>query len=136
MQSALLDAGPLIALFDNSDKHHKKVLSFFQSFTGKLYTTWPVLTETMHFLNFNPNVQSDFLQWLQKDPIQIPEMGKANLEKLRKLILKYKNVPMDLADASLVLLSEEMNIKQIITLDSDYIVYKINKKFFRNILLI
>ena len=108
MQSALLDAGPLIALFDNSDKHHKKVLSFFQSFTGKLYTTWPVLTETMHFLNFNPNVQSDFL--------------------------KYQNVPMDLADASLLLVSEEEGINSIVTLDSDYIVYRSKKKKFKYLL--
>jgi len=80
MQSALLDAGPLIALFDNSDKHHKKVYHFFQSYVGNLYTTWPVITETMHFLNFNPNVQSDFLQWLQRDPLHIPEHNKAILE--------------------------------------------------------
>lgn len=134
MQSALLDAGPLIALFDNSDKHHKIVYHFFESYIGNLYTTWSVITETMHFLNFNPNVQSDFLQWLQRDPIHIPEHNKTNLEKIRKLILKYKNVPMDLADASLVLLSEEMNIKHIITLDSDYAIYKMNRKSFKSLL--
>jgi predicted nucleic acid-binding protein len=134
MQSALLDAGPLIALFDNSDNHHEKALNFFESYSGKLFTTWPVITETMHFLNFNPNVQSDFLLWLQRDPMYIPEHSKSNLEKMRKLILKYKNVPMDLADASLVLLSEENNISHIITLDSDYIVYRINKKRFKNLL--
>lgn len=134
MQSALLDAGPLIALFDHSDKFHKKVLTFFQSFSGNLFTTWPVITETMHFLNFNPNVQSDFLLWLQREPIQIPEQNKVNLEKLRKLILKYSNVPMDLADASLVMLSEERNLHSIITLDADYIVYRIHKKPFRYLL--
>lgn len=82
MQSALLDAGPLIALFDHSDKYHKKVMQFFKSYYGKLYTTWPVITETMHFLNFNPEVQSDFLKWLQLDPIFIPEQNKSNLEKI------------------------------------------------------
>jgi predicted nucleic acid-binding protein len=62
----------------------------------------------MHFLNFNPNVQSDFL--------------------------KYQNVPMDLADASLLLVSEEEGINSIVTLDSDYIVYRSKKKKFKYLL--
>jgi predicted nucleic acid-binding protein len=134
MQNAILDAGPLIALFDNSDHHHIRVLQFFKTFHGRLYTTWPVITEVMHFLNFNPLVQSDFLKWLQLDSIQISEQNKINLEKIRNLILKYKNVPMDLADASLVLLSEELNIQYIITLDGDYAIYKMKKKRFINLL--
>jgi predicted nucleic acid-binding protein len=134
MQNALLDAGPLIALFDNSDDYHKKVVQFFKQYYGKLYTTWPVITETMHFLNFNPQVQSDFLKWLQLDPIKIPEQNKLNLEKIRTLIIKYKNVPMDLADASLVLLAEELGIHHIITIDSDYAVYRIKKKGFVNLM--
>lgn len=134
MQNALLDAGPLIALFDNSDTHHKRILKFFQNYTGNLFTTWPIITEVMHFLNFNPNVQSDFLLWLQRDPLHIEEQTKTGIEKMRKLILKYKNVPMDLADASIVLLAEEKNIRHIITMDSDYIVYRMNKKPFVSLL--
>jgi len=134
MQSAILDAGPLIALFDASDQNHKKVLNFFKSYIGKLYTTWPVITEAMHFLNYNPLVQSDFLQWLQLDYISIADQNKSNLEDIRSLILKYKNAPMDLADASLVLLSEQLGIQNIITLDSDYAVYRIKKRSFINLM--
>lgn len=130
MQNTLLDAGPLIALFDNSDNHHKKCLNFFKSYNANFHTTWPVITEVMHFLNFNPNVQSDFLKWLQRDPISINPQNKNSLEKIRTLILKYQNVPMDLADASLLLLSEEEGINHILTLDKDYIVYRSKKKKF------
>ncbi|HRG76000.1 MAG TPA: PIN domain-containing protein [Leptospiraceae bacterium] len=134
MQSTLLDAGPLIALFDNSDTHSLRVQTFFKNFSGKFYTTWPVITETMHFLNFNPNVQSDFLKWLQRDPLRISPQDKHSLEKIRNLILKYQNVPMDLADASLLLVSEEEGINSIVTLDSDYIVYRSKKKKFKYLL--
>jgi hypothetical protein len=134
MQSTLLDAGPLIALFDNSDKHSLRVQAFFKNYTGKFYTTWPVITETMHFLNFNPNVQSDFLKWLQRNPLNISPQDKTSLEKIRTLILKYQNVPMDLADASLLLVSEEEGINNIVTLDSDYIVYRSKKKKFKYLL--
>ncbi|MDX1958322.1 MAG: PIN domain-containing protein [Leptospiraceae bacterium] len=134
MQKALLDAGPLIALFDNSDKHSLRVQDFFKTYKGSFYTTWPVITETMHFLNFNAEVQSDFLKWLQRDPLRISTQDKKSLEKIRILILKYQNVPMDFADASLLLLSEEENINHILTLDSDYIVYRSKKKKFKYLL--
>lgn len=134
MQSALLDAGPLIALFDNSDKHSKSVQNFFKTYKGSFHTTWPVITETMHFLNFNPNVQSDFLKWLQRDPLFIHAQDKKCLEKIRLLILKYQNIPMDFADASLFLVSEEEQINHIVTLDSDYRVYKAKKKKFQYLL--
>jgi uncharacterized protein len=134
VQSALLDAGPLIALFDNSDKHSKRVQTFFKNYKGSFHTTWAVITETMHFLNFNPNVQSDFLQWLQRDPLYIHSQDKKCLEKIRQLILKYQNVPMDFADASLLLVSEQENIHQILTLDSDYIAYRSKKKKFKYLL--
>ncbi len=88
----------------------------------------------MHFLNFNPNVQSDFLKWLQRDPLRISPQDKHSLEKIRNLILKYQNVPMDLADASLLLVSEEEGINSIVTLDSDYIVYRSKKKKFKYLL--
>lgn len=136
MQNAVLDAGPLIALFDNSDRYHSQVLDFFKTYRGILYTSWPVITETMHFLNFNPEVQSDFLIWLQRDILQIPILDKSALENIRKLILKYKNVPMDLADASLLHISEEQNLRYVITLDSDFIIYRVKKKGFKNLLQI
>ncbi len=134
MQSTLLDAGPLIALFDKSDTHSLRVQTFFKNYPGKFYTTWPVITETMHFLNFNPNVQSDFLKWLQRNPLIISPQDKTSLEKIRTLILKYQNIPMDLADASLLLISEEEGINNIVTLDSDYIVYRSKKKKFKYLL--
>ena len=65
MQKTLIDSGPLIALFDKSDKYHQKVLDFIKSYQGKLITSWSVITEVSHMLDFNLQVQIDFLKWIE-----------------------------------------------------------------------
>lgn len=55
MKSIIVDAGPLISLFDKDDKYHLPVLNYFKNFTGRLITTWPVITEVTHLLSFNIN---------------------------------------------------------------------------------
>ena len=60
MRKTLIDAGPMIALFDKSDRYHKHVMKFLKDFDGELVTTWPVVTEVSHMLDFNIKVQIDF----------------------------------------------------------------------------
>ena len=134
MKNSLIDAGPFIALFDKDDKFHNPVKKCLENFTGNLITTWPVLTETTHMLDFNVKVQIDFLKWLKRDAIQIYDLKSDNLKRLIELATKYSDLPMDLADGSLIIVSELTGIKNIITIDSDYYIYRTkNKKTFRNI---
>jgi len=62
MKNTLIDAGPLIALFDKDDQYHKAVIKFLKEFKGNFITSWPVLTEVTHLLSFNVNIQIDFLE--------------------------------------------------------------------------
>ena len=57
----LIDAGPLIALFNRNDKYHLKIKEFIKNYSDKLITTWPVITEVSHMLDFNIQTQIDFL---------------------------------------------------------------------------
>ena len=66
MQKTLIDSGPLIALFDGSDKYHSKVVEFLKTFKGELVTSWSVVTEVSHMLDFNLRVQIDFLKWVEQ----------------------------------------------------------------------
>lgn len=135
MQSALIDAGPLIALFNRSDKYHKALMEFLPSYKGFLFTTWPVITEVMHMINFNVEVQADLLKWISQQGLRILEIDMDDIERLIELLLKYSDLPMDLADGSLILSAEKFNIHDIITIDSDYYVYRLkDKKYFRNLL--
>ena len=128
MKNILIDAGPLIALFDKDDQYHKAVVKFLKGFKGNLITSWPVLTEVTHLLSFNVNIQIDFLEWLNRDAISIINIENEHLTRIIQLTKKYSDIPMDLADSSLVVIAELTGINDIATIDSDYFIYRTNKK--------
>ena len=133
LPAALVDAGPLIALFDPSDKLHGKVEDFFHGFVGRLHTTWPVVTEVCHFLNVPQ--QRAFIAWLRRGGAQLAEIEFAALNSIDALLAKYADRPMDLADATLVWLGAKLKLSDIITIDrDDFSVYRgSNGKPFRNL---
>ena len=137
MKNTIIDSGPLIALFDKNDSYHNRVLSFLKSYDGKLITTWAVITEVTHMLSFNLNIQIDFLKWVQLGGLEVVGITEKDLEKIINFMEKYTNVPMDLADGSLLVASQNLNIKDIVSIDSDYDIYRtIKKEALRNLLFI
>jgi hypothetical protein len=135
MKSTLIDAGPIIALFNKNDKFHKIVKEFIKEYKGKLITSWPVITEASHMLDFNVQVQIDLFKWIRLGGLIIEEVSIDDIDRIIALSEKYSDIPMDLADASLVVLSEKLKIKEIITIDSDYYIYRtIEKEMIKNIL--
>jgi len=136
VRNILIDAGPLIALFDRSDQYHRKAIGFMRSFEGILWTTWPVVTEVMHMLDFNPKVQLDFMTWVDRGAIQFFPIGQDHLGRLIRFIQLYDDVPMDLADASLIVASEELGYKEIASIDSDFYIYRdIRKQYLNNVFM-
>jgi len=134
MKNILIDAGPLIALFDRSDQYHLKAISFLKSLERGLITTWPVITETSHMLSFSTKAQSNLLEWIERGGLKIYEMEHDHIGRLTELTKKYDDVPMDLADASLMVVSEVKGIHQIASIDSDFYVYRdIRNKYLENI---
>lgn len=132
--ATLVDAGPLIALFDPADKLHRRMDAFFRGFVGRMHTTWPVVTEVCHFLDVTQ--QRALIAWLRRGGAQLADIEPAALGMLDTLIAKYSERPMDLADASLVWLGARLKIKDIITIDhNDFSVYRgTDGKPFRNLL--
>jgi predicted nucleic acid-binding protein len=134
MQNTLIDAGPLIALFDKSDLYHKAAVNSLKEHKTGLISTWPVLTEVMHMISFNHKVQCDFLNWIMRGGITIAPLNQSHMRRIIQLIEKFSNVPMDLADASLVVVAEEQGLDSIFTIDSDFLIYRITrKKPFKNL---
>ncbi|MEW6623423.1 MAG: PIN domain-containing protein [Bacillota bacterium] len=134
MKKCLIDAGPLIALFDRDDQYHEAVINFLELYEGRLYTSWPVITEVLHMLDFNVQTQIDFLEWIQRDALEIIDISKENLLRLIELSKKYSDVPMDFADATLILISESEGIKEIISIDTDFYIYRnLRKEYLKNI---
>jgi len=124
MNQVLADAGPLIALFDRNDGWHLKVKAWLRDYKGKLITCWPVITEVVHMLDFHPQAPIDFLKWIRMGGIQIYGLQQTDLGEIIFFFEKYRDLPADLADTSLLWISHETGIRRILTIDSDFQVYK------------
>ncbi|HDS15890.1 MAG TPA: PIN domain-containing protein [Proteobacteria bacterium] len=134
MKKILIDSGPLIALFDASDRYHKAAVDFIQTNADPLITTLASITEVLHLLNFNRNAQLDFLEWLSRGGLEIHEIKRHDFAVIKDLTDKYRDLPMDFADSCLVLLAEKLSLNRIATIDRDFTIYRIQgKKTFKNV---
>ena len=125
MKKILIDSGPLIALFDASDKYHKKTVNFIKSNKYPLVTTIASVTETLHLLDFNRNAQIDFIEWIHKGAVEIQNIENNDFGRLKELTEKYRDLPMDFADSCLVYLAEKLSFNTIATIDRDFSIYRI-----------
>jgi uncharacterized protein len=125
VRSILVDAGPLIALFDKDDGHHAAIKRLLHDTAGRLITTWPVVTETSHMLDFDAQAQLDFYRWVAAGGVVVHEVPQAALGRIIELVEKYGDRPMDLADATLVVAAEALDIEEIISVDRDFDIYRI-----------
>jgi predicted nucleic acid-binding protein len=122
--STLVDAGPLIALLDRSDRHHGWAKERFEAHEGALLTTWPVLAEVCHFLPEPVKVR--FLHWAADGGLDVHEVDPEALHELAGWMEKYVDLPMDLADASLLWVARQSAVFDILTLDlRDFSVYRL-----------
>jgi uncharacterized protein len=105
-EKALCDAGPLVALFDPRDAAHVRCRVALDAFDGRLLTTWPVLTEVSYFLSgFQQPRLWDFVL---TGGLLVADLLSTDVARLRALTSKYADLPMDLADASLVIIAERL----------------------------
>jgi len=128
VDSVLIDAGPLIALFDSSDKYHRKIRSFLKDNPFRYISTVAVFTEVSHMLDFNTAVQRDFYEWVMYKGVIISDINQNDLLRLIELTDKYSSLPMDFADATLVITAEKTGIRQIISIDRDFDIYRLPGK--------
>ncbi len=130
MKTWLIDTGPLVAYFDRSDPMHGPVASRLEKFSGQLVTTGAVVTEVMYFLSDAPSGPVSFAELLLVSGIRIVELTQpAHIVAAAELMSKYSDTPMDFADATLVLLAEELGVGEILTLDRrGFTAYRTRKR--------
>ncbi|MCA1949976.1 MAG: PIN domain-containing protein [Treponema sp.] len=128
IKSILIDAGPLIALFDKDDRYHKKINEYLKKNRLKLVSTIAVITEVLHMLDFSVAAQIDFLEWISQEGIIIHNIQQKEITRIIELSKKYQDVPMDFADATLVVAAEQTGLREIITIDSDFNIYRLFRK--------
>ncbi len=117
MRSVILDTGALVALLDKSEKNHVRCVEFFKEFKGKLLTTEPVLTEAVYLLGPSVKAQKTCIDFILRGGAALVPQSPESLSRAAVLMDKYKDIPMDFADATLVALAEETSIDEVFTLD-------------------
>jgi predicted nucleic acid-binding protein len=124
----LVDAGPLVAVIDADEVDHQRCVLALRVVKLPLLTTWPAFTEAMYLLGRAGGATGQQALWklVLSDRLELAELSSAALQRTAALMAKYADLPMDLADATLVALAEERGQRRIFTLDADFQVYRLH----------
>ena len=132
----LTDAGPLIAIIDADEPDHDRCVEALDEATLPLVTTWPAFTEAMYLLARVGGTHAQRALWrlVQTDRLVVADLSASAAERSSHLMDKYADLPMDLADATLVARAEEEGHRTVFTLDFDFAGYRIRGRLpFRTI---
>ncbi len=121
----LVDAGPLVALIHADDREHGRCKKVLDSLHDSMGTVWPALTEAMYLLSFSSRAQDALWELIEMQAVQILSLDAGDIPRMRELMRKYRDLPMDLADAALVRVAEREKLRRVFTLDRrDFGVYR------------
>ena len=130
MKIWLVDTGPLVAYLDGNDPAHSRVVACLDVFRGRLASTSAVITEAMHFVASDgrgPRLLADFVA---ASGMEIYDLSRPpELHEAVSMMEKYGDLPMDFADATLVLLAEALDVHDVLTLDRrGFSVYRTRRR--------
>jgi len=124
----LLDTGPIVALFDPADDSHRPCVEVLKSIVEPLGTTVPVLTEAFHLLSPGSPGATNLIHFIADGGVAVWFLDPQTLDRAFELMRQYADHPMDLADASLVVMAEAENLHRVFTIDRrDFAAYRIKR---------
>ena len=126
----LCDAGVLLCLVDRTQPQHKAYRNKVMRLAKPLVTTWSCLTEAMYLALHRGGwqMQKQLGQLLLDKLLVVYNIQESDFSRLLALMEQYRDRPMDLADATLVLVAEKTGYRQILTLDADFLFYRIQNQ--------
>jgi predicted nucleic acid-binding protein len=128
----VLDTGALVGLLDRSQTVHKACTAFYATWKGPVVTTEAVLTESTHLLSGVRGGSQACIDFILRSGTVLIPPSTASLRRCLQLLEKYADAPMDFADATLVVLAEELGTDLVFTVDQDFHIYRIQgRKRFR-----
>ena len=121
----LTDTGPLVGLINVADQHHTRCVAALPE--EPLLTTWPCFTEAMHLLWRDGGYRYQAALWnMYRDGrLVLHEPKPAEILRMAQLMEQYRDLPMDLADASLVATAEGLGLRSVFTVDRQFYVYRL-----------
>ena len=121
----LIDARPLVALLDRSDQWHRRCRHAFGELDATLTTVWPAIAEAGYLLQKVDHGQQNLLRLFERKAVGVAHLDQADIPRIRELMDKYRDLPMDLADAAIVRVAERERINRVFTIDQkDFRVYR------------
>jgi len=125
-EAAIMDTGPWVALIDRSELRHSECVRWLKTYSGNLYSTEAVLTEVLYLLNFSNQAQVAAIDFVLNSVVKLIPSSVESLETARRYMMKYADLPMDYADATIVCMAEDTDILQVVTFDTkDFSVYRL-----------
>lgn len=113
-----------MAIFDESDEAHGRCAAVLKRTAPPLTSTWPVVTEAMYLLA-SLQAQDALLAMIERGTLSLAPIETGDVPRIRTLMRKFRDLPMDLADATLVRVAEREGIRRVFTLDRrDFSVYR------------
>lgn len=123
----ICDTGPLVAYLNRSDPYHGWAVALMKQVRPPLLTSEPVLTEAVYFLREDRLAVDPLFQLLEREALRLDFDVAAHWPRLRTLMARYRQ--MDLADASIVVMSEVHRRCQVLTVDrTDFSIYRRNDR--------
>lgn len=124
----LVDTGPLVAYLDRGDQYHPWAKEEFQQLTRPLLTCEAVVAETLFLLRWGVINPDGLLNLIIRGVVVIEFFLASEIGAIQELMKTYRNVPMSLADACLVRMAEVHECSKVMTLDSDFVVYRKSRR--------
>jgi predicted nucleic acid-binding protein len=124
----LVDASALVALLDRSDRSHAAAQDALAGIRGRLATIWPALTEAMHLLGGFPAATEALLELIEDEALLLAALDEDDIPRIKELMRKYRDTPMDFADAALVRVAERDRLTRIVTFDAHFRIYALPRR--------
>lgn len=121
----LLDTGPLVAYLDQRDRYHDWAVAQLNQLAPPLWTCEAVLTETCYLLRSLPSGNTAVMAMLGQGLLQVSFRLQDEASAIAGLMGRYRDVPMALADACLVRMAEQFSNSKVVTLDHDFLIYRL-----------
>lgn len=128
MPDVLVDASALIALLDRDDANHERCVETLKRIRDPLATVWPALTEAMRLLADTPRGPDALCDMVSDGALTLILLEAPDLERLKQLMQKYRDLPMDFADAALVSAAERERLTRIVTFDRHFEIYRLPRR--------
>ncbi len=125
MAGVLVDASALVAFLDRDDSAHERCVNALKHLRDPLVTVWPAVTEAMHLLADTPRGVDALCDMVEDDALGLVTLDRADIPRMKDLMRKYSDLPMDFADAALVRAAEREGLSRILTFDAHFLVYRL-----------